>query len=52
VDSTSENNMGEESRVVLKYKVIHSRLTTLETYKITKESGNYVIAGIDIQMAK
>lgn len=49
-DSITENTIGEESRITLKYKVIHSNITTLETYKIGKERGKYVIAGIDIQM--
>ncbi len=51
-DSTSESEIGEESRITLTYKVKHSRLNTIETYKISKESGNYVIAGINIQMAE
>lgn len=50
-DSLSESNMGEESRITLTYKVKHAKLTMLEKYKIGKENGKYVIAGIDIQMS-
>lgn len=51
-DSIIFNEIGEESRITLTYKVKHTKLNTLETYKIGKESGNYVIAGINIQMAE
>lgn len=51
-DSTINSEIGEESRIILTYKVKHANLTTIETYKIGKESGNYVIAGINIQMAE
>lgn len=51
-DSTSSNEIGEESRITLTYTVKHANLNTIETYKITKESGNYVIAGISIQIAE
>ena len=50
-DSVSESNMGEESRIILTYKVKHTKLTMLEKYKIGKENGKYVIAGIDLQMS-
>ena len=50
LDSIVENNIGEDSRITLKYKVNHANITTFETYKIGYESGKYVIAGIDIQV--
>jgi len=50
LDSTVENNIGEDSRITLKYKVNHTNVSTFETYKIGYESGKYVIAGIDIQV--
>jgi hypothetical protein len=50
-DSVAANEIGEESRITLTYNVKHSKLNTVETYKISKESGNYVIAGINIQLA-
>lgn len=49
LDSIIENNVGEDSRITLKYKVNHANVATSETYKIGLEAGKYVIAGIDIQ---
>ena len=50
-DSNMVSEIGEESRITLIYNVKHTNLNTVETYKIGKESGDYVIAGISIQMA-
>ena len=47
-DSTQVNNTGEESRIVLKYKVKHSKLSTTETYTIMKDEGKYLLSNIDI----
>ena len=52
IDSSSVNEIGEESRITLSYHVQHSKISTFETYKIGLESGKYVIAGIDIQMSE
>ena len=52
IDSTSVSEIGEESRITLSYSVKHTHLNTIETYKIGKESGIYVIVGIDIQMTE
>ena len=47
-DSIRQNNTAEESRIILKYKVKHEKVTTTETYTIAKEEGNYLIADIFI----
>jgi hypothetical protein len=51
LDSIIENNIGEESKITLKYKVNHTNVPTFETYKIGFEAGKYVITGIDIQIS-
>jgi hypothetical protein len=52
MDSIETIEIGEESRIILIYKVKHHRLTILETYKITKENGEYVIAGLTFEISK
>jgi len=47
-DSIIENNTGEESRLILKYKVKHANTSTTETYTVVKEEGKYLLSNIYI----
>jgi hypothetical protein len=48
LDSIRVENTGEESSVVIKYKVKHSNTTTTETYTVIKEDGKYLLSDVNI----
>jgi hypothetical protein len=48
LDSTRINNTGEESSIMIKYKVKHANTTTTETYTIIKEEGKYLLNDVNI----
>lgn len=48
LDTVRVENVGEESYLVIKYKVKHSHTTTTETYTVIKEEGNYLLSDVTI----
>jgi hypothetical protein len=48
LDSTRIENTGEESSIVIKYKVKHVNTTTTETFTIVKEEGKYLLSDVNI----
>lgn len=48
LDSIRVDNTGEESSIVIKYKVIHANTTTTESFTIIKEDGKYVLNDVNI----
>lgn len=48
LDSTRIENTGEESSIVIKYKVKHTNTTTTETFTVIKEDGKYLLSDVNI----
>ncbi|HRG59438.1 MAG TPA: hypothetical protein PK323_10815 [Bacteroidia bacterium] len=48
LDSIRIDNSGEESSIVVRYKVKHANTTTTESFTIIKEDGKYVLSDINI----
>lgn len=48
LDSLRIENTGEESSLVIKYKVKHTHTTTTETYTVIKEDGKYLLSDVNI----
>lgn len=48
LDSLRIENTGEESSLVIKYKVKHAQTTTTETYTVIKEDGKYLLSDVNI----
>jgi hypothetical protein len=48
LDSTRIENTGEESSIVIKYKVKHVNTTTTETFTVIKEDGKYLLSDVNI----
>jgi hypothetical protein len=48
LDSTRIENTGEESSIVIKYKVTHANTTTTETFTVIKEDGKYLLSDVNI----
>ncbi len=48
LDSTRIENTGEESSIVIKYKVKHANTTTTETFTVIKEDGKYLLSDVNI----
>ena len=48
LDTLRIENTGEESSIVIKYKVKHANTTTTETYTVIKEDGKYLLSDVNI----
>jgi uncharacterized lipoprotein len=48
LDSLRIENTGEESSLVIKYKVKHANTITTETYTVIKEDGKYLLSDVNI----
>jgi len=48
LDSMRVDNTGEESNIVVKYKVKHTNTTTTETFTLIKEDGKYLLSDVNI----
>jgi uncharacterized lipoprotein len=48
LDSLRIENTGEESSLLIKYKVKHANTTTTETYTVIKEDGKYLLSDVNI----
>ncbi len=48
LDSTRIENTGEESSIVIKYKVKHANTSTTETFTVIKEDGKYLLSDVNI----
>lgn len=48
LDSIRVENTGEESSIVIKYKVKHANTTTTETFTVIMEEGKYLLSDVNI----
>jgi hypothetical protein len=48
LDSSRIDNTGEESSIVIRYKVKHSNTTTTESFTVIKEDGKYMLSDVNI----
>lgn len=48
IDSSRIENTGEESSIVITYKVRHSNTTTTESFTVVKEEGKYLLSDVHI----
>lgn len=48
LDSLRIENTGEESSLVIKFKVKHANTTTTEAYTVIKEDGKYLLSDVNI----
>lgn len=48
LDSTRIDNTGEESSIVIKFKVKHANTTTTESFTVIKEDGKYLLSDVNI----
>jgi hypothetical protein len=48
LDTLRIENTGEESSIIIKYKVKHANTTTTETFTVIKEDGKYFLSDVNI----